>query len=67
MFKQNTKVEQYLSEDFEVLNPEYANFSSSKPFLRKANDLNEEFSYSIEYLNEILTEKEKGCIAICGY
>ena len=67
VFKNNTTEDQFKSEDFEILKPEFANFSSARPFLRAANSLEEELSYSIEYLNEILSSKEKGCIAVCGY
>jgi superfamily I DNA/RNA helicase len=66
IFKNNTREDQYKTEDFEILKPEYANFSSARPFSRSANNLNEEFSYALKYLKEILLSKEKGCIAICG-
>lgn len=67
LFRQNTKEEQYKSDDFEILNPEYANFSSAKPHLRKAKNPDEELTYAIQYLSEILGQNEKGCIAFCGY
>lgn len=67
VFKQNTREEQFKSDDFEILNPEYANFSSAKPHLRKALHLNEELTYAFEYLKDILDQNEKGCIALCGY
>lgn len=67
VFKNNVDELKYKTDDFEILNPEYANFSSSRPFLRKGNSLTDELNSSFQYLNEILEEKEKGCIAICDY
>lgn len=67
VFKSNVDELKYKSDDFEILNPEYANFSSPKPFLRKGNSLADEFNSALSYLKEILEEKEKGCIAICDY
>lgn len=67
MFRQNVDEAKFKSEDFEVLNPEFANFSSPKPFLRKGNSLAHEFHVALEYLNSILDVREKGCIAICDY
>lgn len=67
VFKQNTTEEQFKTDEFEILNPEYANFSSPLPFLRRAENLNMEISYSVQYLKEILTTKEKGCISMCGF
>lgn len=67
VFKNNVDESKYKSDDFEILNPEYANFSSPRPFLRKGNSLTDEFNASLQYLNENLEDKEKGCIAICDY
>lgn len=53
-------------EDFELLNPEYANFSSPKPFIRKVKNLNYEFTYAIHYLKDILDKDQKGCIVFAG-
>ncbi len=68
VFDQNVDKTKLNSEEFEVLNPEYANFSSPKPFLRKADSLNDEFSFAYQYLKDTLDKikQEKGCIAICG-
>ncbi len=57
-----------LSDEFEILLPEYANFSSPNPFLRSTNTRDKELSASVTYLKGILDSntKEKGCIAICG-
>lgn len=69
VFTKNTEKESYKSDDFEILNPEFANFSSPKPFLRKTSSLDNGFNFSIEYLRQFLDpeKNEKGCIAICGY
>jgi superfamily I DNA/RNA helicase len=68
VFKSNVDMDKLKSEDFEVLNPEYANYSSPKPFLRKGESINDEFSSAYEYLKQTLDAKkgQKGCIAICG-
>lgn len=69
MFQNNVEVEKYTNDGFEILNPEFANFSSPKPFLRKGISLNSELNSAIIYLKELLAdnEKEKACIAICGF
>ncbi|NTE04546.1 ATP-dependent helicase [Agrobacterium tumefaciens] len=69
MFTDNVNIDQLKTDDFEILNPEFANFSSPKPFIRNAISLNQELNSALEYLNHILDEnkKEKGCIAVCGY
>ncbi|WP_158860361.1 UvrD-helicase domain-containing protein [Lunatibacter salilacus] len=69
VFKNNTSNEMYQNDGFEVLKPEFANFSSPKPFLRKASSLSRAFMFSWLYLNDILDSKnlEKACIAVCGY
>ncbi len=66
LFKSNTTPDQYNTGDFELLEPEYASFSSPKPFLRKAPDFKTELISAVTYLEEDLEEKEKGCVAICG-
>lgn len=68
IFHNNVPVEKLNSEDFEVLDPEFANFSSPLPFLRKGQNLAIELAASLEYLKGILDaeKKEKACIAICG-
>jgi superfamily I DNA/RNA helicase len=67
MFKNNVDEQKYKSDDFELLNPEFANFSSPKPFLRKGESLSDEFNSALKYLKDIIQEKEKACIAICDY
>lgn len=69
VYESNVDKEQLSSDDFEILNPEYANFSSPKPFLRLGVNLSDEFNMAVQYLQENLDGKkqEKGCIAICGF
>jgi superfamily I DNA/RNA helicase len=67
VYKSNVDESKLKTEDFEVLNPEFANFSSPKPFLRSTSSFTEEFLYACQYLKEILDIQEKGCIAICDY
>lgn len=66
VFKNNIDPSEYNQGGFQLLDPEYANFASPKPFIRKTKNIDEELKFSISYLRDILTEKEKGCIAICG-
>ncbi len=54
----------------EILNPEFANFSSPKPLLLRADSLKEELGYSVSYANSIINEgvnNKKVCIAIAGF
>jgi len=67
LFQRNVDSNKLKSDEFEVLNPEFANFSSANPFLRKGNSLHDEFLSAVAYLREILDEKERGCIAFCDY
>jgi superfamily I DNA/RNA helicase len=68
MFQKNIIESDFNSDEFEVLQPEYANFSSPKPFLRKGESLEEELLSTLTYLKGLTDEesKEKACIAICG-
>jgi hypothetical protein len=53
----------------EILNPEYANFSSPKPLLLQADSLKQEIGYSVNYAKSCLEDgqNKKVCIAITGY
>ncbi|QQS54071.1 MAG: UvrD-helicase domain-containing protein [Candidatus Competibacteraceae bacterium] len=55
--------------NFEILEPEYANFSTHKPLLLKADSLDEEFAGAFHFLKEELEDNKdkKYCIALCGY
>jgi len=62
----NLENDNFFKDDFELLNPEYANFSSPKPFIRKVQNLNFEFTYAARYLKDILDNDQKGCIVFAG-
>lgn len=69
IFQGNVNKEDYRSDDFEILNPEYANFSSPKPFIRKGLSVEDELFSALDYLKDMieLGSDEKGCVSICGY
>lgn len=66
VFIQNVDVKQYNQNGFQLLNPEFANFSTPKPFIRKSTDLKTEIQNSFTYLNDNLEETQKACIVIAG-
>ncbi|SIT31705.1 3'-5' exonuclease [Achromobacter sp. MFA1 R4] len=55
--------------DLEIIRPEYANFSSAKPLLLKAESLEEEMRMALSYVESFLLGevKRKACVVICGY
>lgn len=57
------------NKDFEILEPEYANFSTPKPLLLRAETVSGEFASAYNYYLKIQNEdaKHKSCIALCGY
>lgn len=55
------------SVDFEILDPEYANFSAAPPLMLRANDLEDEIAHALGYLREATCSDKKGCLAICGH
>ena len=57
------------SPDFDVLDPEYANFSGSTPLLLGVDSLPEEIAYAKAYADEFIEgePEKKCCLAICGY
>jgi len=59
-----------MDSELDVMDPEYANFSTPKPHVFSANSLEEEIGFALEYMghqSEGLDGKHKGCIAIAGY
>lgn len=66
VLKQNVDLDNIKSDDFEILEPEYANFSSPRPLLIRAGNPNQEFGFCLNYLKNILDDR-KACIAVCGY
>lgn len=67
ILRKNVDFEQLRSDDFEILEPEYANFSSPRPLILKADSLDAEFGSCYNYLKKSLNPHEKACIALCGY
>lgn len=53
-------------DDLEVLNPEFADFSTSRPLILKANSLEEEVGNAISFVNNSSSENYKACIAFAG-
>jgi superfamily I DNA/RNA helicase/RNA polymerase-binding transcription factor DksA len=66
VFSSNIDRNAYKDDDFELLDPEYANYSRFKPFVRQATSIGEELGYALAYLRNELSVDQKGCIAICG-
>ena len=66
---ENMSDEMEASEDFEVLDPQYADFSSPQPLVLKADNLEDEIAAGIKFLTDYLSEckNERACLAICGY
>ncbi len=55
--------------ELEILDPEFANFSSSTPNLLRSRSLKEELEYAIAYSSNIIAQnpQKKVCIALAGY
>jgi hypothetical protein len=64
---ENLTEEMLESEDFEILDPEYASFSGANPLLLKANNLAIELSSAINYIQTNTNENQKACICIAGF
>lgn len=66
-----THINEWLSEseEFEVLDPDYADFSGSEPILMKADDLQHEIANAVQFIRDETTANPswKGCIAFAGY
>lgn len=67
MFNQNVERDDFSKEGFELLDPQLANFSSQPPFVLYAPSFSDELEHSISYLNLMLEEGRKACIAFAGY
>ena len=63
----NWSEEMLESRDFEILNPEYANFSAAPPLMLRARDLEAEIAHALGYLRQAKDSDRKGCLALCGY
>lgn len=67
ILKSSIDINRINDEDFELLDPELANFSTNRPLILHAPDLGKELGTAIEYLEKRLNQNQKGCIAIAGY
>lgn len=65
----NLTEEMIEKEDFEILDPKFANFSGPMPLRLKADLLEDEIAYATAYARSELEgyPNRKACIAICGY
>lgn len=66
VFNANIEKADFNRDEFELLNPQMANFSTQPPYPLKAKNLQEEIMYALNYMNIMLEENRKGCIAIAG-
>lgn len=66
VFKNNIDIKQYNQNGFKLLNPEFANFSTPKPFIRKSSDLNQEIQNGYTYLKDTLGNNQKACLVVAG-
>lgn len=64
---ENMTDEMMASEDYEILDPEYASFSGANPLLLKAKTLAIELSSAMDHIRENLKENQKACICIAGF
>lgn len=59
-----------MDSELELMDPEYANFSTPKPHVFTASDLEHEIGFALKYMDsrsEGVDGNHKGCIAIAGY
>jgi superfamily I DNA/RNA helicase len=63
---ENVDINEIYTDGFEIIEPKYANFSTPKPLLIKANTLEEELVRALSYLHKYQRENEKTCIAFAG-
>lgn len=56
--------------DIDVLAPEYANFSSSRPMLMREESLTSELAHAVNWLRQTVEEgspHQRACLAVCGF
>ena len=65
----NLTEEMIEKEDFEILDPKFANFGGPRPLRLEARSFREEIAYAIAYARSELQDypNRKACVAICGY
>ena len=67
VLQNNVNEEVLNAEDYKLLDPEFANYSNSKPLLLKTDNLTKELGHSLNFFTKNYDETKKCCIAICGY
>jgi hypothetical protein len=67
LLSHNLPKEQLRSKEFEILAPEYSEFSTPRPLLLKARKLTEEIGHCCHYLKRVTEPGKKAVIIICGY
>lgn len=67
VLRDNVDISKLDTEEFQILEPEFANFSTPRPLLLKADSIDEEFGRAYHYLKNTLGASQKGCICFCGY
>lgn len=67
VLKNNVSDEILKAEEYELVDPEFANFSSSMPLILKAENILEELGHSINYFSKYCEDGKKTCIVVCGY
>ena len=68
LLKCNLHEEMFESEDLEILDPRFANFSGSVPMALAADSLEEEIAFARSYANSCITNGARTvCIAFAGY
>ncbi|MBR9883484.1 MAG: UvrD-helicase domain-containing protein [Oceanospirillales bacterium] len=55
------------SNDFEILDPEYASFSGAVPVILEAPNLEQEIGSAFSYLKTEMNSGQKACIALAGF
>ncbi len=69
IFNNNFSKDLPRSNDFEILSPEFANFSASAPLLLSAKNLEHQIAYALVLAQEEIDDgvDRKACIAFCGF
>jgi len=69
LLRRNMTEEMREREDFEILDPEFANFGGPAPLCLKAAHLEQELGAALAFIKDDMQGRpgRKGCLAICGY
>lgn len=66
---ENLTEEMMETKDFEILDPEYANFGAPVPLYLETSSLVKDLAYAVAYAKSEIAEdsNRKACVAICGH